>query len=100
MKKFFSVREDRVADRSPHQVVPPDPAQVRAETVKFGGSPQPLATPAAVAEYLGIPEKTLTEWRSRKEGPSYVPVGRYVRYRWPVVISWLEAREIKIEAAA
>jgi hypothetical protein len=91
-----------VTDRKPRQVTPPSPdaAQVRAETVKFGGSPQPLATPAAVAAYLGIPEKTLTDWRCRKEGPDYLPVGRYVRYRWPVVISWAEAREIKLGTAA
>jgi hypothetical protein len=103
-----------VTDRKPRQVTPPSPdaVKVRAKTVKAsgapqalaipaaGGGPQPLATPDAVAAYLGIPVKTLTDWRCRKEGPDYLPVGRYVRYRWPVVVSWAEAREIKLGTAA
>ena len=55
--------------------------------------PQPLASSAEVAEVLGIPEKTLTEWRSRGLGPAYLKVGRYVRYRWSAVNEWLSTRE-------
>jgi predicted DNA-binding transcriptional regulator AlpA len=55
--------------------------------------PQPLAASAEVAEVLGIPEKTLREWRSRGIGPDYLKVGRYVRYRWSAVNAWLATRE-------
>ena len=55
--------------------------------------PQPLAASAEVAEVLGIPEKTLREWRSRGVGPDYLKVGRYVRYRWTTVNAWLDTRE-------
>lgn len=55
--------------------------------------PQPLASTAEVAEVLGIPEKTLVEWRYRGIGPDYLKVGRYVRYHWPVVNAWLKERE-------
>ena len=58
-----------------------------------GIRPQPLAASAEVAEVLGIPEKTLREWRSRGIGPDYLKVGRYVRYRWSAVNAWLATRE-------
>jgi hypothetical protein len=81
------------------KIAAPTPENVAAEVARTVGSkPEPLATSADVAKFLGIPEKTLSEWRSRDLGPDYVPVGRYVRYRWAAVISWLEAREIKVAA--
>jgi predicted DNA-binding transcriptional regulator AlpA len=58
-----------------------------------GTKPEPLASTADVAEVLGVPEKTLVEWRSRGIGPAYLKVGKYVRYRWSEVNSWLTTRE-------
>ena len=55
--------------------------------------PEKLASGAEVAEMLGIPEKTLTQWRSDNKGPKYLKVGRYVRYRWSAVDEWLSTRE-------
>jgi len=52
--------------------------------------PQNLASPADVAGVLGIPEKTLAEWRSDGKGPQYLKIGRYVRYRWSAVNAWLD----------
>jgi predicted DNA-binding transcriptional regulator AlpA len=57
------------------------------------GKPQSLASSAEVAEMLGIPEKTLAEWRYHGIGPGYLKVGRYVRYRWPDVDAWLTTRK-------
>lgn len=54
-----------------------------------------LATPAEVAEFLGVPELTLTQWRYRKTGPRYSRVGKYVRYRWSDIETWLEQRTIR-----
>lgn len=51
-----------------------------------------LGTPPEVATYLGIPEWTLTHWRSRGKGPRYRKVGRHVRYQWADVESWLDAQ--------
>jgi hypothetical protein len=50
---------------------------------------RPLARPADVAEFLGKPEKTLADWRTRGIGPRYHRVGRDVRYRWDDVEEWL-----------
>lgn len=51
---------------------------------------KPLARPAEVATYLGVPEKTLTQWRYLKTGPRWSKVGRHVRYRWADVEKWLD----------
>ena len=51
-----------------------------------------LLTPAQLAERLGIPETTLTDWRYRRRGPAWVRVGRLVRYPAAMVDEWLAAR--------
>ncbi|MFG2224064.1 helix-turn-helix transcriptional regulator [Streptomyces sp. NPDC048644] len=52
----------------------------------------PLATPEDVAAYLGVPVKTLYQWRHRRIGPNALKVGRHLRYRWPEVDEWLAAQ--------
>jgi len=52
--------------------------------------PKRLLTPAEVAEYLGVPEKTLAQWRSDRHGPLPLRIGRYVRYRLPDVEAWVD----------
>lgn len=49
-----------------------------------------LGKPAEVAQYLGVPERTLAQWRYLRKGPAYINVGRYVRYRWSEVERWLD----------
>ena len=51
--------------------------------------PRPLGSAEEVAEYLGIPVRTLAEWRHYRKGPRHLRVGRYVRYRWADVEEWL-----------
>lgn len=53
---------------------------------------QPLATRQEVAEYLGVPARTLAQWAHWRTGPAYIRVGRYARYRWTDVERWLEAQ--------
>jgi excisionase family DNA binding protein len=43
-----------------------------------------------VAEYLGVPEQTLYQWRTRKYGPPGRRVGKYVKYRPADVEHWFE----------
>ena len=35
----------------------------------------------SAADYLALTRRTLRNWRYAKEGPAYVKVGRYIRYR-------------------
>ena len=62
-----------------------------------GVQPQPLATTEAVAVFLDVPKHTLEQWRSQGKGPTYVKVGRHVRYRMADVEKWLN--EQTVEAA-
>jgi predicted DNA-binding transcriptional regulator AlpA len=41
-----------------------------------------------VAAYLGVPAKTLYQWRQQNYGPKGRRVGRYVRYDPHDVIEW------------
>lgn len=54
---------------------------------------RPLLTPEDLSTYLGgIPVRTLDRWRSQRTGPSFIRVGRYVRYRPEDVDLWLAER--------
>lgn len=48
-----------------------------------------------VAEYLGIPVKTLYDWRNRNYGPQAKRVGRYLRYQAEDVKSWFDSLDTK-----
>lgn len=50
-----------------------------------------LITEAAAADYLGISIRTIQAWRVRGGGPSYVKMGKSVRYRPSDIQSWIEA---------
>ncbi|GAA1028007.1 hypothetical protein GCM10009557_11460 [Virgisporangium ochraceum] len=56
------------------------------------GAVRPLASPAEVAEFLGVSVSTLVDWRYRRRGPAWATVGRHVRYRWSDVERWLTAQ--------
>ncbi|MEU0115844.1 helix-turn-helix domain-containing protein [Streptomyces bobili] len=66
----------------------PRPDHTTADANRRG----PLATPAEVAEYLGVPVKTLYQWKYRGIGPNVHKVGRHLRYRWVEVDAWLNAQ--------
>lgn len=61
------------------------------------GGRRALATPDDVAKYLGVSVRTLTEWRYRRKGPRWAPVGRHVRYRWEDVEKWYD-QQAKVAA--
>lgn len=49
-----------------------------------------LGTSAEVAEYLGVPLRTLDQWAYRGVGPRYSKVGKHRRYRWSDCERWLD----------
>lgn len=51
-----------------------------------------LLTPDDVSEMLGIPTKTLANWRSQRTGPLPLRIGCHVRYRAADVQAWIEQR--------
>ncbi len=57
-----------------------------------------LLTPRQAAEYLGMPESTLAQWRSQRRGPPYIKLElRLVRYRASDLESWLNQRIVETE---
>lgn len=55
---------------------------------------QHLQSSIEVSERLGIPERTLGQWRYRGVGPDFIHVGRHVRYRPEDVDRWLDRQTI------
>ena len=55
--------------------------------------PAALAT-ADAAAYLGVAEKTLANWRGRRQGPAYVRAGARVVYRVADLDAWLAANVV------
>jgi excisionase family DNA binding protein len=45
-----------------------------------------------VADYLGVPIRTVYAWRHKGEGPRGFKVGRHIRYRREDVDAWLAER--------
>lgn len=50
----------------------------------------PLLSPEQVSDYLGVPLGTLANWRYQGRGPTYLRVGRHVRYRAQDVTQWID----------
>jgi predicted DNA-binding transcriptional regulator AlpA len=47
-----------------------------------------------VARFLGVPAKTLYDWRTKGYGPKGIRVGRYIRYRHEDVYAWVDNQEV------
>jgi hypothetical protein len=59
---------------------------VRIRLVSMEG----LWGPEELEAFLGIPEKTLREWRYKDYGPEWVRMGKHVRYNPETVRAWVE----------
>ncbi len=51
-----------------------------------------LLSPRELADYLGVPPRTIDDWRYRGLGPPSLRVGKHVRYRSADVERWLAGR--------
>ena len=61
----------------PRPVRRPDPADT-------------IMSPVELSEFLGLPLGTLANWRYLGRGPTFLHVGRHVRYRRSDVDRWLK----------
>jgi len=52
-----------------------------------------------VADYLGVPVRTVYAWRATCKGPRGFRVGKYVRYKASDVAVWLERQADPAPAA-
>ena len=58
-----------------------------------------LWKPTDLADFLGLPETTLRQWRHKGYGPRFVRLGKHVRYRPEDVRDWLDEQETDPTAA-
>ena len=56
------------------------------------GERERLMSVREVAEYIGLPVKSIYGLNSKGTGPRRIRVGRYIRYRRSDVDAWLEDR--------
>lgn len=53
---------------------------------------EPLLTIQQLSDYLGVPVKTLYDWRSQGLGPQAIKIGRALRYPASRVAAWIAER--------
>ena len=58
-----------------------------------------LMDPRTTAALLVVSVPTLSDWRCKGTGPSYIKLGAAVRYRCSDVEAWLNSRVTKAEGA-
>ena len=56
-----------------------------------------VLSPAQASEAIGVPVRTLEQWRWRRIGPPFVKLGKRVGYRPEDVQAWLAARRVETE---
>lgn len=59
-----------------------------------------LLSPQQLADYLGVPLRTVYSWNHDGTGPEYIRIGKHARYRRDVVEAWLTANTAAKEPAA
>jgi len=67
----------------------------RIETLLSQGGLAEYTDNAGAAAFLGLQPATLEIWRTRREGPAFIKVGKVVRYSMADLREWMEARRQK-----
>jgi hypothetical protein len=52
-----------------------------------------LLTPKETAKFLRVSESWLAKARMRKDGPSFIQIGRNIRYGKAALLRWLKSHE-------
>lgn len=73
------------------------PASKRPVDTPVTPAPERLWSTAELAEYLGVPVKTIHQWRYMQKGPRGFRVGRHLRFRPADVRAW---EDEQLEASA
>lgn len=51
-----------------------------------------LLTAEELAQLLGVPRSTISQWRWKGQGPRGIKVGKHLRFRQEDVDAWIEAQ--------
>ncbi|MCM0622799.1 helix-turn-helix transcriptional regulator [Nocardioides bruguierae] len=70
------------------------PQHQHPQTAPTLDAEDPLLSPEQVSEILGgIPVGSLKKWRTERQGPACLHIGRHVRYRRSAVEAWLHQKD-------
>ena len=50
-----------------------------------------------LADKVGVPRRTIDQWRYVGKGPKYAVVGRHIRYTDENIDAWIEAQTVDPE---
>jgi excisionase family DNA binding protein len=64
---------------------------MKTETNPLSGL-DPLVTITELAEYLGVPIKTIYEWRQSGRGPVGIRIGRHLKFRLTDIQAWVDGQ--------
>lgn len=53
---------------------------------------EPLLSVGELAEYLGVPVRTIYDWRQSGHGPRGLRIGRHLKFMMCDVTQWVEAQ--------
>ena len=67
----------------------------RIETLLSQGGLAEYTDNAGAAAFLGLQPATLEIWRTRREGPPFIKVGKVVRYSMADLRQWMQERRQK-----
>ena len=56
--------------------------------------PEQLLNAVEAARLLKVHPRTLSNWRGQRTGPSWVRVGRCVRYMPRIIAAWMASRSV------
>lgn len=59
-----------------------------------------ILTPKQLSEFIGVPEKTLSQKRYLGQGIPYVKVGGHVRYLKDDVLAYIKANRVETDKSA
>lgn len=52
----------------------------------------PLLSVEELSEYLGVPVRTIYDWRQSGRGPRGIRMGRHLKFALSDVLAWIEAQ--------
>ncbi|MFC7500544.1 helix-turn-helix transcriptional regulator [Nocardioides sp. GCM10030258] len=70
------------------RAAPPSPRPIAPRRTAGDGTGERLLTAADLAEYLGVPVKTIYTWRAKGQGPKGFRLGKHLRWRVATVLAW------------
>lgn len=70
------------------RAAPPAPRPITPTRTASDSAGERLWAAADLAEYLGVPVKTIYTWRAKGLGPKGFRLGKHLRWRVATVLAW------------